>query len=100
MNVADVIAPEYLNLAREMIAHKASQKVSTVYEIDIISKQGRRIRLEVSTRLIFREGRPIGVQGIARDLTERKHSEEALRESRVLQQFHGQQSRRRVHEGR
>ena len=77
MNVADVIAPEYLNLAREMIAHKASQKVSTVYEIDIISKQGRRIRLEVSTRLIFREGRPIGVQGIARDLTERKHSEEA-----------------------
>ena len=62
MNVADVIAPEYLNLAREMIAHKASQKVSTVYEIDIISKQGRRIRLEVSTRLIFREGRPVGVE--------------------------------------
>jgi PAS domain S-box-containing protein len=26
MNVADVIAPEYLNLAREMIAHKASEQ--------------------------------------------------------------------------
>jgi len=84
MNVADVIAPEYLNLAREMIRQKSSQKVSTVYEIDIISKQGRRIRLEVSTRLIFREGRPVGVQGIARDLTERKHSEEALRESQAF----------------
>ena len=84
MNVADVIAPEYLNLARAMIAQKASQKVSTVYEIDIISKQGRRIRLEVSTRLIYREGRPVGVQGIARDLTERKHSEEALRESQAF----------------
>jgi two-component system, cell cycle sensor histidine kinase and response regulator CckA len=83
MNVADVIAPEYLNLAREMIAQKASQKVSTVYEIDIISKEGRRIRLEVSTRLIFRDGRAVGVQGIARDLTERKHSEEALRESQA-----------------
>jgi PAS domain S-box-containing protein len=83
MNVADVIAPEYLNLAREMIRQKSSQKISTVYEIDIISKQGRRIRLEVSTRLIFREGRPVGVQGIARDLTERKHSEEALRESQA-----------------
>jgi PAS domain S-box-containing protein len=84
MNVADVIAPEYLNLAREMIRQKSSQRVSTVYEIDIISKQGRRIRLEVSTRLIFREGKPVGVQGIARDLTERKHSEEALRESQAF----------------
>ncbi len=83
MNVADVIAPEYLNLAREMIAHKASEKVSTVYEIDIISKHGRRVRLEVSTRLIFSNGMPIGVQGIGRDLTERKHSEEALRESQA-----------------
>ena len=79
MNVADVIAPEYLNLARDMIARKASEKVSTVYEIDIISKDGRRVRLEVSTRLIFSEGKPIGVQGIARDLTERKDSEEARR---------------------
>jgi Holliday junction resolvase-like predicted endonuclease len=80
-----------LNLAREMIAHKASEKVSTVYEIDIITKDGRRVRLEVSTRLILRDGKPIGVQGIARDLTERKHSEEVLRES---QAFLAQQAQR------
>jgi PAS domain S-box-containing protein len=69
LNVADVIAPEYLNLARDMMAHKAAENVSTVYEIDLLSKKGRRVRLEVSTRLIFRDGKPIGVQGIARDLT-------------------------------
>ena len=91
MNVADVIAPEYLNLAREMIAHKASEKVSTVYEIDIVTKDGGRVRLEVSTRLIFRDGKPVGVQGIGRDLTERKHSEEILRES---QAFLAQQAQR------
>lgn len=91
MNVSDVIAPEYLSLAREMIARKASEKVSTVYEIDLISKQGRRVRLEVSTRLIISDGKPIGVQGIARDLTERKHSEEALRRS---QDFLAQQAER------
>src|SRR6185295_6392398 len=43
MNVANVIAPEYLVLAREMIAHKASENVATVYELDIISKDGRRV---------------------------------------------------------
>jgi PAS domain S-box-containing protein len=84
MNVADVIAPEYLDLAREMIKQKATERVSTVYEIDIISKSGRRVRLEVSTRLIFRDGKAVGVQGIARDLTERKDSEAALRETQAL----------------
>src|ERR1044072_617389 len=53
LNVAHVIAPEYLNLAREMIAYKANEKVSTVYELDIITKGRDRVRLEVSTRLIF-----------------------------------------------
>src|SRR5215217_3809089 len=91
MNVADVIAPEFLSLARDMITHKANEEVATVYEIDIITKQGQRVRLEVSTRLIFRDGKPLGVQGIGRDLTERKHSEEVLRES---QAFLAQQAQR------
>src|ERR1044072_334495 len=60
MNVADVIAPEYLSLARDMMAQKATQRISTVYEIDIITKQGQRVRLEVRTRLIFSNGKRSG----------------------------------------
>jgi signal transduction histidine kinase len=47
--------------------------------LDILTKDGRRIPLELNTRMIYQEGKPVGVQGIARDITERKQGEEALR---------------------
>lgn len=84
MKISDVLAPEYLALARQMIAQKEKGRTPTVYELEIITKDGRAVRLEVSTRIIFKNRVPVAIQGIARDLTDRKRSEEALRES---QQF-------------
>ena len=86
MNIADVIAPEYLEMARQMIKQKAASKTPTVYEIELVAKDGRRVRIEVSSRLIFENGKPAGVQGVARDLTEHKRSQDALRESQTF--FH------------
>jgi diguanylate cyclase (GGDEF)-like protein/PAS domain S-box-containing protein len=80
MNIAQVVAPEYLQLARGMIGRKQDVGESTVYELEIISKDGRRVPLEISTRLVFQDGQPVGVQGIARDITERKQAEEQLRQ--------------------
>ncbi|HMV98655.1 MAG TPA: PAS domain S-box protein [Acidobacteriota bacterium] len=81
MNIRQIVAPESYDLARQMIAHKVNGGPSTTYEIDIIGKDGRRVPLEVSTRLLTEHGQPIGVQGIARNITERKQAEKALRES-------------------
>jgi diguanylate cyclase (GGDEF)-like protein/PAS domain S-box-containing protein len=81
MNVTRVVAPEYLELARGMIARKMDEQVQTLYQLEIITKDGRRVPLEVSTQLIYEEGQPVGVQGIARDITKRRLAEEALRES-------------------
>jgi PAS domain S-box-containing protein len=78
MNISDVLAPEYVAVARQMIAQKTDGQAPTVYEIEIITKDRRRVRLEVSTRLIYQEGKPVGIQGVGRDLTDRKRSEEAL----------------------
>jgi PAS domain S-box-containing protein len=80
-NIADVVAPEYIEIARNMIANKTAGEKPTVYEIEIISKDGRRITLEVSTTLLYLEEEPVGVQGIARDVTERKAAEAAHRQS-------------------
>src|SRR5262249_53839506 len=48
---------------------------------DLIAKNGRRISVEVSTRLIREHGKVVGVQGTVRDLTVRRHTERALQSS-------------------
>jgi PAS domain S-box-containing protein len=78
MHISQVVVPDHLEMARQMITRKTSEDVPTIYEIDINAKDGRRVSLEVSTRLIYQDGQPVGVQGIGRDVTERKRADRAL----------------------
>jgi PAS domain S-box-containing protein len=84
-NLAQVVAPEYLEQAREMVAKKLSGEGPTVYDLEIIAKNGRRVAVEVSTMLLFRDGQPVAVQGIARDVTERRQLEEHLRQAQKME---------------
>ncbi|MGH9872238.1 MAG: PAS domain S-box protein [Pyrinomonadaceae bacterium] len=81
LNLIDTVAPEYLDKAREMLRLKLAGETVTAYELEILTKEGSRVPVEVNTRLVYQNGFPVGVQGIARDITERKRLEEALRES-------------------
>lgn len=81
LNIAQVVVPEHLELAKRMTELKLRDPSPTVYEIDINTKDGRRLTLEVSTRVSQREGHGTIIEGIARDVTERKRAEEAVRES-------------------
>ena len=75
LNMGEVVAPEFLQRAKQMIARKLENPSPTVYELDIITKRGERITLEVSTRVSFRDGQPVAIEGVARDVTERKRIE-------------------------
>jgi PAS domain S-box-containing protein len=72
MNVSQVVAPDYLELAKIISERRATDKVPTIYELEIIAKDGKHLTLEVNSRLVYEHGKPVGVQGIARDITERK----------------------------
>ncbi len=82
MNVAQVIAPGNLEKARKAMARKTIEKDSSAYDIDIIAKDGRRVTLEVTSRLMHRNGVPYAVHGIARDITARKRAERELEDAR------------------
>jgi two-component system, cell cycle sensor histidine kinase and response regulator CckA len=65
MNIAEVLDPKFAGHIHEQILSDAKERVGTVYEIEVIAKDGRRIPLEVSTRAVLRDGGRIEVQGIA-----------------------------------
>ncbi len=78
MKFSRLVAPEFQQAARRMIDRQLAAAAPTAQELDILTKKGVRVTLEVSNRLIFQHGKAIGIQGIARDITERKRTEEAL----------------------
>jgi PAS domain S-box-containing protein len=84
LNVADLVAPEHLERAFAMTARKLGGEAATTYELDLLCKDGRRVSVEVNSRPILRDGRVVGVQGIARDITERKRAARKLEESLSL----------------
>ena len=79
MRISDVVAPEYLDFARLRTMAKLNGDVSGSYELEIISKEGRRVMLELNTRLIYHNEKPAGIQGIGRDITSRRCAEDQLR---------------------
>jgi PAS domain S-box-containing protein len=85
LNLAATVAPEDLPKAREMLRRKIAGEKVTAYEMEIIAKDGHRVAVEANTKLVYQDGLPVGVQGIARDVTERKQLEEQLRQSQKME---------------
>jgi len=78
MNLAMLVAPECRNVLRQILRRKHAQHEQTRYELDIVTKNSRRVPLEISVRLITQDGERVGVQGIARDISDRREAERAL----------------------
>lgn len=82
-----LIAPEARHQMPDSIRAHLGGSATQHYELPILSKFGTRRFLEVSTRIIYRRGHPVGIQGIGRDITERKQGQQRLLASaRELQQ--------------
>ena len=76
-----IVAPEYIEKGISHLRQVLSGGQKGTRVIEFVGKDGRRIFGEVTSSPVYKEGKPIGVVGVARNITERKKAEDALRES-------------------
>jgi len=65
MNVAQIIKPCFANYMRQQLRRNLRQRFGTVYEVEVLTKQGRSVMLEISIHLVRDSQRAIEIHGIA-----------------------------------
>ena len=65
MNIAQIVAPEFADHIREELRTLAAEPFGLVYEIEILTKDGRRLALENSAQIAVRNESGVEIQGIA-----------------------------------
>ncbi len=76
-----LIAPSCLPKIMGWIDQKSRGIECSNLECELVAKDGRQILVEVNGEIFLSDGQITGAQGIARNITERKQVEEALRQS-------------------
>jgi two-component system, sensor histidine kinase and response regulator len=80
MNFMDLVAPESSLLAREMMECAGDPEKNKSYELEIVTQGGQRTPLEIRIRPVLAEEGPVGLQGIARDITARRRAERKIQD--------------------
>jgi len=76
---SNFVSPRDLKHVRVNLCRKLDEENETIYDVDLVTRTGQRVPVEVSSRLVYENGVAVGVQGVARDITDRKRAQEALR---------------------
>jgi PAS domain S-box-containing protein len=84
--IDQVLAPEYHDHWRQLRETKLAAGEVLTCQGAFIAKDGRRVMIEISLRMTFKDGKPLAIHGIARDITERKRAEEESRRTVSLLQ--------------
>jgi PAS domain S-box-containing protein len=78
MNIAQIIPREYHDVMRQAMGKTKEGEASGDIELEVIAKYGARIAVEVRGRLLYEDGKVVGVQAIARNVTQRKQVEQQV----------------------
>jgi PAS domain S-box-containing protein len=79
-NILELLLPEQKPAAQQWLDQVLKDAAPPTVEWDFAAPSGQPIKVEISTRLIAQNGQQAEVEGIARDITERKRLERELLE--------------------
>jgi len=79
-NLVDFVVEEQRAAAANWLAQVTQNAESPPAEWECLNAAGQRIRLEISSRVVRRAGKQMEVEGVARDITERKRLEREILE--------------------
>ena len=81
-----LIRPDYRDRAAELYTKQRLQSIrSTYFEFPAIAKDGSELWLGQSVQIVEEQGKPVGVQAIARDITARLALEDQLRQAQKME---------------
>ena len=81
-NIDRFLVPECRAAARLMALESLGGAGPAMGRLTVLTRDGRRLNLEVSSRPLFGDGRPVGVRTSAKDVTARLEAEAQLSEKR------------------
>jgi len=80
LSIFEVVAPEEVDRVRNRIKTRFTGDGDVApFEVDIVTSQGHRRTLEVASRILRPPDAPALLEGVARDVTERRRAQEALK---------------------
>ena len=79
-SLLEFVVPEQQPTARQWLESAVKGNAPSTVEFEFASASGHRVTLEISTRPIENNGGLVEVEGVARDITERKHLEREILE--------------------
>jgi len=82
INYLDIVHPDYYHDVKRFFRKQLIKKIKNTYkEFPIKTKNGSYVWLGQNVQLLFERNKIVGYQAIARDITERKRTELALKEN-------------------
>jgi PAS domain S-box-containing protein len=85
LNLRQLVDAEHWERIGHVVGRLVAGHPPEKFEVEIEAKDGRRVMLEINPRLIYRDGKAVEIQAIARDITGRDAAEIELRQTQKLE---------------